>query len=112
MVLDLSHGKKVYDWLGVHKGVYRGVRWSVCFGREKRLQARAIAAIGLNENDTVLDLACGAGVNLPYLFDKVGPSGKIVAVDYSEGMLATARAAAEANRWPNIEFRQEDAAGF
>jgi hypothetical protein len=76
MVLDLSHGKKVYDWLGVHKVVYRGVRWSVCLGREKRLQARAIAGIGLKQNDTVLDLACGAGVNLPYLFDKVGPQEK------------------------------------
>jgi len=33
MVLDLSHGKRLYDWLGAHKRVYRGIRWSVCFGR-------------------------------------------------------------------------------
>ncbi len=110
MVLDLSHGKRVYDWLGLHKRVYRGIRWSVCFGREEYLQERAVAALALKQGDSVLDLACGAGVNLPYLFDKVGPSGKIVAVDYSGGMLATARATATVKGWSNVEFRQEDAA--
>jgi demethylmenaquinone methyltransferase/2-methoxy-6-polyprenyl-1,4-benzoquinol methylase len=110
MVLDLSHGRRVYDWLGVHKRVYRGIRWSVCFGRERYLQERAVAGLALKQGDSVLDLACGAGVNLPYLFDQVGPSGRIVAVDYSAGMLATARAAANAKGWSNVEFRQEDAA--
>jgi demethylmenaquinone methyltransferase/2-methoxy-6-polyprenyl-1,4-benzoquinol methylase len=79
-------------------------------GRERQLQARAIAAIGLKQSDTVLDLACGAGVNFRQLRDKVGSSGRIVAVDYSDGMLATARAAARADGWSNIEFRREDAA--
>ena len=31
-------------------------------------------------------------------------------MDYSAGMLATARAVAKTNGWDNIEFRQEDAA--
>jgi ubiquinone/menaquinone biosynthesis C-methylase UbiE len=110
LVLDLSHGKRVYDWLGVHRRVYRGIRWSVCFGRERHLQERAVAAIALKQGDSVLDLACGAGANLSHLFEAVGSSGKIVAVDYSDGMLATARAVAKAKGWSNIEFRQEDAA--
>lgn len=110
MVLDLSFGKRVYDWLGAHERVYRAIRWNVCFGREAHLQGLAIAALELKIGDTVLDLACGTGVNLPHLLSAVGPAGKITAVDYSEGMLDAARSRAQSNGWSNIEFRQEDAA--
>jgi ubiquinone/menaquinone biosynthesis C-methylase UbiE len=110
MVLDLSFGKRAYDWLGAHPRVYRAIRWNVCFGRQKKLQTRAVAALGLKAGYTVLDLACGAGVNLGHLIGEMGKTGRVVAVDYSEGMLNVARAAAELNDWPNVVFRQADAA--
>jgi demethylmenaquinone methyltransferase/2-methoxy-6-polyprenyl-1,4-benzoquinol methylase len=110
MVLDLAFGKRVYDWLGEHEGFYKAIRWIACLGREQTLERLAIAAIGLKPGDTVLDLACGAGVNLPYLEDRVGPEGRILAVDYSEGMLNAARARAESRGWRNVEFVQADAA--
>lgn len=110
MVLDLAHGKRVYDWLGLHQRVYRHIRWIAACGQERRLQSLAIDAIGLKHGDTVLDLACGAGFNFPHLIERIGNSGKIVAVDYSEGMLVTARATAVANGWSNIDFRRENAA--
>ena len=110
MALDLAFGKRVYDWLGRHPRVYSTVRWMVCFGRERSLQNLAIAATGLREGSTVLDLACGAGVNLAGLEARVGESGKIIAADYSSGMLHTARASAREQGWTNIEFREGDAA--
>jgi demethylmenaquinone methyltransferase/2-methoxy-6-polyprenyl-1,4-benzoquinol methylase len=109
MVLDLAFGRKLYDWFGAHERVYRAVRWISCLGREQSLERRAIAAMGIKQGDTVLDLACGAGVNLPYLRECVGPEGRILALDYSEGMLAAARAKAEKRGWANIEFMQADA---
>jgi demethylmenaquinone methyltransferase/2-methoxy-6-polyprenyl-1,4-benzoquinol methylase len=109
MVLDLAFGRKLYDWFGAHASVYRAVRWISCLGREQSLQRLAIAAIGLKQGDAVLDLACGAGVNLPYLRERVGPEGKILALDYSEGMLAVARETAEKHGWTNVEFAQADA---
>ena len=82
----------------------------VCFGKERRLPRHAIAAIGPKRGDVVLDLACGTGVNLPHFVAVVGPSSRVVAVDYSEGMLNAAQRKAEANAWSNIEFRQTDGA--
>jgi len=110
MVLDNQFGQRVYDWLGRHRRVYRAIRWNVCLGRENAIQEKAIASLALSPGDTVLDLACGAGVNLAQLQERIGRTGRIIAVDYSTGMLETARAVSAARGWTNIEFRQGDAA--
>jgi ubiquinone/menaquinone biosynthesis C-methylase UbiE len=110
MVLDLAFGRGLYDWFGAHERVYKIVRWISCVGRENYLRRLAIAALAARPGNTILDLACGAGFNLPYLRECVGPAGKILALDYSEGMLATARKKAEKCGWTNIEFLQADAA--
>jgi demethylmenaquinone methyltransferase/2-methoxy-6-polyprenyl-1,4-benzoquinol methylase len=109
MVLDLAFGRGLYDWFGAHEMVYGAVRWVSCLGREQYFRRRAIAALAAKPGDTVLDLASGAGFNLPHLRECVGPAGKIVALDYSEGMLAAARKKVEKRGWTNIEFLQADA---
>jgi molybdopterin synthase catalytic subunit len=43
----------------------------------------AIRALGLEPGMRVLDLACGTGLNLPYLARAVGPTGEVVGLDYS-----------------------------
>lgn len=45
----------------------------------------------LKDGQKVLDLGTGTGVLLPYIAEKIGETGKITAVDYSEGMLAIAK---------------------
>lgn len=110
MVLDLDFGKRVYDWLGRHERFYKGIRWMVCFSRERKLQRLAIESLGLHDGDHVLDLACGAGVNLPYLTNLVGQTGHVLAVDYSDGMLATASAMVKKHGWHNVALKQGDAA--
>lgn len=58
---------------------------------------------------TVLDLGCGAGLDSLIAARRVGPTGKIIGIDFSEAMLVRARqAAAEAGINP-IEFRLADA---
>ena len=41
---------------------------------------------------TILDVGTGTGVFLPYLLDKVGMCGRIIALDHAEKMLAKAKA--------------------
>jgi demethylmenaquinone methyltransferase/2-methoxy-6-polyprenyl-1,4-benzoquinol methylase len=70
---------------------------------------RAVLALGLKPGDTVLEVGAGTGRNFPYLVEAVGPSGKVIGVDASPGMLAEARKLIERNGWANVELLQEDA---
>jgi len=78
--------------------------------REQRL--RAVRALRLRPGDTVIDMACGTGLNFPLLEEVVGPGGRIVGVDLTDAMLAQARDRVEKNGWGNISLVQSDAAGF
>src|ERR1700728_1114527 len=78
--------------------------------RAQRL--RAVQALGLRPGDTVVDIACGTGLNFPLLQKVVGPGGRIVGVDLTDAMLAHAQDRVEANGWSNVSLVQSDAAGF
>jgi len=106
---DMKFGGKVYDWFGRHPRSYRVVRWVSCLGREQFFHRRAIAALGLKSGDTVLDLACGTGFNHAQLARQVGPGGRVIALDYSAGMLVEARRRAQKGGWRQIEFVEADA---
>jgi demethylmenaquinone methyltransferase/2-methoxy-6-polyprenyl-1,4-benzoquinol methylase len=71
---------------------------------------RAVAALGLKAGDTVLEIGAGTGRNFPYLVDAVGPSGTVIGVDASPGMLAEARRLIERRGWSNVQLLQQDAA--
>src|ERR1700742_3284812 len=57
--------------------------------RTQRL--RTVHALGLRPGDTVVDMACGTGLNFPLLEKAVGPGGRIVGVDLTDAMLARAQ---------------------
>src|SRR6201985_3125570 len=78
--------------------------------RPQRL--RAVQALGLRPGDTVIDLACGTGLNFPLLQQAVGPGGRIGGVDLTDAMLARAQDRIKANGWSNVSLVQADAAGF
>jgi demethylmenaquinone methyltransferase/2-methoxy-6-polyprenyl-1,4-benzoquinol methylase len=70
-----------------------------------------IEMMDLKPGDTVLDFACGAGANFPYIMEKIGPTGKLIATDYSQDMLDAARdQIVTPNGWTNVELVQGDAA--
>ena len=70
---------------------------------------RAVAALGLKPGDVVLEIGAGTGRNFPYLVEAVGPSGGVIAVDASGGMLAEAQKLLRRERWSNVELLREDA---
>jgi SAM-dependent methyltransferase len=56
----------------------------------------------------VLDIACGTGEPAIPAAERVGPSGRVLAVDFVEDMVATAREKAARRGLTNIEFRVVD----
>ncbi len=70
---------------------------------------RAVAALGLKPGDTVLEIGAGTGRNFPYLVEAVGPTGTVVAVDASAGMLAEAEKLVQREGWSNVDVIRADA---
>ncbi len=71
---------------------------------------KAVAALGLKTGDTVLEIGAGSGRNFPYLVEAVGPSGTVIGIDASQGMLAEARKLIERRGWSNVQLLHQDAA--
>ena len=80
--------------------------------RARAYRRRAVRALRLRPGQTVVDVGCGTGMNLPLLAEAVGPTGRVVGVDFSASMLAQARARAERHRLANVELVEADAASF
>jgi len=67
-------------------------------GYRSRTVARLAPACG----ETVLDVGCGTGLNLPGLAPAVAPGGTVVGVDLCPEMLARARERVERAGWGNV----------
>jgi ubiquinone/menaquinone biosynthesis C-methylase UbiE len=76
------------------------------------LRRRAVQALGLRAGDSVIDIACGTGLNFPLIEEAIGPGGRLIGVDLTDEMLARARDRIAANGWRNITLVQADAAEF
>jgi SAM-dependent methyltransferase len=72
--------------------------------RIEPFRRRAIERLLLTSGQTVLEAACGTGVNFALLERYVGPRGRIIGVDLSPEMLEAARARVAAQRWRNVEL--------
>lgn len=66
---------------------------------------RVVAATGVGPGDRVLDLACGTGRLTRDLAKRVGPTGHVLGIDFSAGMLKDA----QSRPLPNVEYRLGDA---
>lgn len=62
------------------------------------------ALAGLKPGEVVLDLGCGAGLDVFLAAAKVGPAGRIIGVDTSVQAIEKARAFAAAGGYANVEF--------
>lgn len=63
---------------------------------------RTVERLKLWSGDSVIDVACGTGVNFELLYQRVGPSGRIVGVDVSGDMLRQAQALVRSKGWDNV----------
>lgn len=62
----------------------------------------------IKPGDTVIDLGSGAGNDCFIARSQTGSSGKVIGIDFTEAMIAKARANAEKLGFNNVEFRQGD----
>jgi demethylmenaquinone methyltransferase/2-methoxy-6-polyprenyl-1,4-benzoquinol methylase len=67
----------------------------------------AVGALDVRPGDTVLDLGCGTGRNLPLLARAVGEGGRVVGLDVSSGALDRARR--RTRDLPQVELVRADA---
>jgi ubiquinone/menaquinone biosynthesis C-methylase UbiE len=79
---------------------------------QRAQRVAAVRALGLRPGDTVVDMACGTGLNFRLLEMVVGPRGRIIGVDLTDAMLARAQDRIKTNGWGNISLVQSDASAF
>jgi ubiquinone/menaquinone biosynthesis C-methylase UbiE len=74
------------------------------------MRRKAVDRLGVSDGDTVLEVGCGTGRNLPLLVRCVGAHGHVIGIDASGGMLTQARRLVTRRGWPNVSLLQGDAA--
>ncbi len=74
-----------------------------------RPRSEAVAQLRLEAGDVVLDVACGTGLNFPFVEAGIGPEGILIGLDYSSGMLAKARRKVKRKGWGNVRLIRADA---
>ena len=77
-----------------------------------RWRKAALRALRPRQGDTVLDLACGTGLNFRHIIERIGPEGRIVGVDCTRAMLRQARRRLTRHRWDGVSLVEGDAAGL
>ena len=91
-----SRWARLYDVLATAPGV-------------RSWRAAVADALGLARGDTVVEMGCGTGANLPHLRARVGSAGRVVGIDLTAGMLDRARARVEKRGWENVHLVRGDA---
>lgn len=80
--------------------------------REWAYRQMAVKALKLQPGDTVLELACGTGLNFPLFQQYIGSTGKIIGVDITDAMLEQAQKRVVNHRWKNVTLIQHDASTY
>lgn len=77
--------------------------------RDRELRRRAAEELRLRAGDVVLVVGCGTGLDFPPIVPAVGPTGRVIGLDYSAGMLERARSLVKRSGWANVTLVHEDA---
>jgi ubiquinone/menaquinone biosynthesis C-methylase UbiE len=76
----------------------RAATWDTKFGDDMPVYAAAIAEADIRHGGAVIDIGCGTGRALPPLRDAVGPLGRVIGLDLTPEMLASAQSKGRADR--------------
>ncbi|MDR0297446.1 MAG: demethylmenaquinone methyltransferase [Streptococcaceae bacterium] len=96
-----ANPRRVHEIFETISGDYDKMNAIISFGQHDRWRRLATDKISVNADETVLDLCCGTG---DWTGDLRQLTKNVLGLDFSENMLAVARA-----RFPEIEFIQGDA---
>lgn len=102
-------GRGVYEWWSENLWALRSLYGVVFLGRERTFRRQSIEALALEAGDSVLELGCGPGNSFAALREAVGPTGTVVGVDYSQGMVQQATDRIRTAGWENVHVFQADA---
>jgi demethylmenaquinone methyltransferase/2-methoxy-6-polyprenyl-1,4-benzoquinol methylase len=80
----------------------RAIAYDSTCGPTWTIRERTIGALDLQPGQSVLDIACGTGLSLALLRDRVGETGHVYGFDHSAEMLVQARARVAAAGWCNV----------
>ena len=80
--------------------------------REWAYRRLAVKALRLQPGDTILELACGTGINFPLFQHFIGPTGQIMGVDLTDAMLEQAKKRVASQGWENVILTQHDASTY
>lgn len=86
----------------------RASRYDLLMARTGRWRAAAVDALELTPGSTVVDVACGTGLNFARVRECIGPEGRLIGVDISGEMLTMAEARTRAGGWGNVELIEAD----
>jgi demethylmenaquinone methyltransferase/2-methoxy-6-polyprenyl-1,4-benzoquinol methylase len=104
---DVSKAYRVHSIFNRIAGRYDLLNDCISFGLHRFWKQKAVDCLKLNPGQYALDVCTGTGDLIHYLEKRVGPTGKLTGLDFSEEMLAIAR-----NRYQDkkrIHFEQGDA---
>jgi ubiquinone/menaquinone biosynthesis C-methylase UbiE len=76
------------------------------------LRRNAVDRLKLRAGDSVLEVGCGTGRNLPFLHNAVGQTGRVYGVDLSPGMLSKAYDLKGRYGWDNVHLAHGDAVDY
>jgi ubiquinone/menaquinone biosynthesis C-methylase UbiE len=72
--------------------------------RFARLQRKAVEKLDLAPGETVIDVACGTGLNFAAIEEGIGADGTIIGIDLSSEMLDVARGRVAGEGWTNVRL--------
>lgn len=101
MTLQPEQVREMFDRISP---TYDRMNVLMSMGRDGRWRRVAVRASGVAVGGTALDVCCGTGDLAIELRRAVGPSGRVVGLDFSPGMLAFAE-----RKCPAVEWVQGDA---
>jgi ubiquinone/menaquinone biosynthesis C-methylase UbiE len=98
------------EWVDDHLATIF-IRWHPFMSRaDVQSQDLVIAEAGIQPGDTVLDVACGAGIPALRIAERVGPDGRVVATDPSPVFLSATAENAARQGLTNLDTVQASAA--
>jgi ubiquinone/menaquinone biosynthesis C-methylase UbiE len=100
--LQVYH-KHISDTYDERSGSHERSEW------HRKTALKLVEELPVRAGDSVLDIGTGTGTIAFYAASLVGPSGKVVGVDLSKGMLAEAGKKLAASGLDNLEFMLADA---
>ena len=100
---DGDDASVVADFYARWAALYDRIATAPGIGRWRRITAGRAAAAG----ETVIEMGCGTGANLPFLREHVGPTGRVVGIDIAGPLIDRARR--RAGEYDNVSVVRADA---